>query len=515
MKTTFRFIIAAMAAIAVFSSCQKELANETANNTTDGVRVISVQFDNSTKATLSGVTPTFTNEDKIRVSNTEKSEECKVSVDGSGNATFTTTLSGELTAIYPEAAADYTGSGPISSQAFKVLATQTGKVEDAIIAKATIASNSATFTGVTALFEITPPSGATSITITSLNKIDAATGRRSATANAATINTTGEDDAAKRKITVGVVGDKAYVSLVPGVNLTDLSFDAGETYGMKGIPASKITGGLVDETAANKKYTIGNSDNTWHPYVTIGGKKWATMNVGATDTDPYGTYFMWGETTGITRSGSTFSFPDAKYYSAGNNSWDQTVCFAWANCPWTNDVYNSPNKKNVFTKYIPSDQSVYWGGSDSPDNKTTLDLADDAAYANWGGPWRMPTGGTDANSDFTALAKAAKSNYSSGSISPSSQEEVPTSQGVFYYNVDGSKGLYFVDESGNKLFFLAAGYGDGTSLSYEGSRGRYCSSSLNTGSPYDAYSLRFSSSSVDPQGLNYRCIGFSVRPVSD
>ena len=100
MKTTFKFIIAAMAAISVFSSCQKELANETVNNTTGGVRTIAVQFDNSTKATLDGFTPKFANGDAIRVSNTEKSEECTVSVDGSGNATFTTTLSGDLN-IFP------------------------------------------------------------------------------------------------------------------------------------------------------------------------------------------------------------------------------------------------------------------------------------------------------------------------------------------------------------------------------------------------------------------------------
>lgn len=515
MKTTFRFIIAATAAIAVFSSCQKELVGETVSNTTDGVRVISVQFDNSTKASLSGNTPTFTNNDKIRVSNTEKSEECTVSVDGSGNATFTTTLSGELTAIYPEAAADYTGSGPISSQAFKVLATQTGKVEDAIIAKATIASNSATFTGVTALFEITPPSGATSFTITSLNKIGT-DGQRSGTATS--INTDGADDAKKCVITVEVpTGGTAYVSLVPGVNLTDLSFEytTDDTHGaMKGIPMKDITeGGNTDATAANTKYTI--DDKNWHPYVTIGGKKWATENIGATDSDPYGTYFMWGETNGIKPSASSFSFPTSKYYTADNNSWTQSSGFDWANCPWTNGTFNSSSNKNVFTKYTNSND---YAKSGTADNKTKLDLADDAAYANWGGAWRMPTGGTDANSDFTALAKAADEGYTSSTLSYTETiitGDAPSNQGVYYYNVSGTVGVYFVDNSSNKLFFPAAGGGNGTSLNGAGSIGRYWSSSLYTSLPNYAYYLFIGSSYVGPQYYDLRYYGRSVRPVSD
>ena len=107
MKTTFRFIIAAMAAISLFSSCRKELLDEAAGNTTDGGRIISVQFDNSTKAFFDSLTPKFEDNDKIRVSNATESEERQVSVDGSGTATFTTSLSGNLTAIYPADAAVY------------------------------------------------------------------------------------------------------------------------------------------------------------------------------------------------------------------------------------------------------------------------------------------------------------------------------------------------------------------------------------------------------------------------
>ncbi|MDO5322361.1 MAG: hypothetical protein Q4F39_08280 [Bacteroidia bacterium] len=524
MKTTFRFIIAAMAAISMFSSCQKELANETASSTTDGVRTISVQFDNSTKASLSGLAPTFTNNDKIRVSNTEKSEECTVTVSGAG-ATFTTTLSGALTAIYPADAAvlasEATDAPIASSNNFKVLASQDGTMEKAIIAKATVAEggSTATFSGLTSLFVVTPPSGATSFTIKSLNKIGT-DGQRATTPDAEFINTSGEDDAAKRIITVtGVDTDgNAYVSLVPGVNLTDLSFDAGANYGMKGIPMKDITAsGKPNATAANTKYTIGNANNTWHPYVPIGGKKWATENIGATETDPYGTYFMWGETNGIKPSASSFSFPTSKYYTADNHSWTKTSGFAWANCPWTNGTFNSSSNKNVFTKYTNSDD---YAKSGTADNKTKLDLADDAAYANWGGPWRMPTGGTESNADFTALAKAANASYSSSSLSYTdtiTTGDAPSSQGVYYYyNVSGKTvGVYFVDSSQKKLFFPAAGFGNGTSLLNAGSCGYYWSSSLYTSGPNRAYGLLFSSGNVNPQNYNHRYYGFSVRPVSD
>ena len=37
-----------------------------------------------------------------------------------------------------------------------------------------------------------------------------------------------------------------------------------------------------------------------HEYVEIGGLKWATMNIGATQPSDYGLYFAWGDTQGYT-----------------------------------------------------------------------------------------------------------------------------------------------------------------------------------------------------------------------
>lgn len=254
MKTIpFKFIIAAVAVMAVSASCRKETVGDSAGNVADGVRVISVQFNNSTRAVLGsdGLTPKFENNDRIRVSNATGSEECTISVSN-GNASFTTTLGGELTAIYPAAAAVLSSSAadaPIApSNSFKVSAVQDGTARNAMIAMATIAAgaSSASFTGVTSLFEITPPSGATSITITSLDT-DVA------------INTDGATDEDKLVIKAPVLSDgKSYVSLVPGVKLSELRFDAYLL--KKEISATAVAAtGRSETTVANTKYPINNT----------------------------------------------------------------------------------------------------------------------------------------------------------------------------------------------------------------------------------------------------------------
>lgn len=92
-----------------------------------------------------------------------------------------------------------------------------------------------------------------------------------------------------------------------------------------------------------------------YEYVDLGlSVKWATMNVGATSPEGYGDYFAWGETE-----------PKTEY--------------SWANyslCEGT---------ETTMTKYCTNSQ---YG---NVDNKTTLDMTDDAAHVNMGGNWRMPT----------------------------------------------------------------------------------------------------------------------------
>ena len=514
MKTTatFRFIIAAMTAISVFSSCRKEPAVEGNPGTAEenqGLRTITLQFSPGTKAAFDGIKSSFVNGDVIKLSNGTKSADATVSV-ANGVASITTSLTGNLTAVYPSTAANVTGTGPIGTPAYKVPSVQDGTPEKAVIAVANITSPTAVFEFQPALFQITPPSGATSITIKSLNTIDA-TGRRSTTANAAFINTTGADNAAKREITVNVTGGKAYAALVPGVKLTDLSFDAGETVGMKGIPESTVTSRAtalgktlagLNVVAIGNAYQIDNSN--WHPYVTINGLKWATMNIGANSPTEYGYYFMWGGTVGYKRSGSD-----------------------WVMASNTSSVLSGGFNKNNDPHYSDSSYTKYT----SDDKKTVLELADDAAYANWGGLWRMPT-----KEDFTELAKECflewTENYNSTGVKGVIVWKAKSGDAGWFKPSTAGKGCKIKDDGSRYntaedhtfsntyaigtdalLFFPVAGFGYNTSLRYA-TDGLYWSSSLSFSS-ISAYSLNFNSSYVAPQSSNIRFYGISVRPVSN
>ncbi len=96
-----------------------------------------------------------------------------------------------------------------------------------------------------------------------------------------------------------------------------------------------------------------------HDYVDLGlpsGTLWATCNVGATTPEGYGDYFAWGETT-----------PKETY--------------TWSNYIYA-DYWEIPGgySHKTMTKY-----------SYLIDTLTILEASDDAATANWGIGWRMPT----------------------------------------------------------------------------------------------------------------------------
>lgn len=90
-----------------------------------------------------------------------------------------------------------------------------------------------------------------------------------------------------------------------------------------------------------------------------GGVLWASWNVGASKPEEFGQFFAWGETKGY----------------AKNESHD----FDWSNYKWCNGASNKLTKYCVNSNY------------GMVDNKTTLEPSDDAATANWGQDWRMPT----------------------------------------------------------------------------------------------------------------------------
>ena len=187
-----------------------------------------------------------------------------------------------------------------------------------------------------------------------------------------------------------------------------------------------------------------------HAYVDLGlSVKWATMNVGATSPEEYGDYFAWGET-------------EPKDY------------YHWSTYKWCNGSYNN------LTKYcIDSDFGTV-------DNKTVLDLADDAAHINWGGAWRMPT-----VEEQQELLNNCTWTWT-------------TQNGVNGYLVTSKK-------NGNSFFLPAAGFRYYSELYSMGSNG-YWSSSLGTDYSGNAYDLGFASDDVDWDD-NFRSYGQSVRPV--
>lgn len=191
-----------------------------------------------------------------------------------------------------------------------------------------------------------------------------------------------------------------------------------------------------------------SSEVSDHAYVVMGeidGKalKWATCNVGASIPEEFGDYFGWGE---------------------------------------IKPMSDNPRHNSVkYTKY-------------AKDKKTVLESVDDAATANWGGTWRMPT-----DEEWTWLRKNCTWTWTKD------------------YNETGVAGMIVVSNvpgyEGNQLFFPASGRWNESGLAFYNFYGYYWSSSLHNGYSNCAWYVLFTGSFL----RNYvsRFYGQSVRPVSE
>ena len=202
-----------------------------------------------------------------------------------------------------------------------------------------------------------------------------------------------------------------------------------------------------------------------HQYVEIGGLKWATMNVGANSVTDTGLYFSWGDTQGYTAA-QVGSGEGQKYFG------------------WTDYKYNSGG-----TLPSAADMTKY----NSTDGKTMLEASDDAARANWGGSWRMPT-----KDEYAALFNAVNTAWTSS------------------YNSSGVAGIICTDktDSSKVLFFPACGFCGTGSVYTVGSSGTYWSSSLYSSDVRNTHSLYLANFGVDYQyNIPDRYYGYPVRGV--
>lgn len=194
--------------------------------------------------------------------------------------------------------------------------------------------------------------------------------------------------------------------------------------------------------------------HTGHEYVDLGlSTKWATCNIGANSPEEYGDYFAWGETEGYL-SGKTL--------------------FNWSSYMYCNGSYNS------LTKYCDKSHQG------TVDNKTILELGDDAANVNWGGNWRMPT-----REELDELRQKCTWTWT-------------IQNGVNGYKVTSKK-------NGSFIFLPDASQRINSGLTVGNSH--YWSSSLSKSSSNNyAICLSFDSSDIEFTG-NYRSTGNSVRAV--
>lgn len=205
------------------------------------------------------------------------------------------------------------------------------------------------------------------------------------------------------------------------------------------------------------------------------GLKWANMNIGAESPEDYGDYFAWGETSGYKDGKREFSQDTYKYYLVTKTTTPDK------------DGFEFTETTSGYTKYVTNKDASRYGYDGFYDDKTVLDLEDDAAHVNWGGDWRMPT--------------------------KEEQDELRDNCTWEWKELKGVKGYKVTGPNGNFLFLPAAGCRFYSGLFDVGSYGYYWSSSLNSDVSNDACHLLFYSDGWDLDYYVYRYTGYSVRAV--
>ena len=206
------------------------------------------------------------------------------------------------------------------------------------------------------------------------------------------------------------------------------------------------------------------------------GTLWASRNIDITQEDGFAaspfqyesSFFSWGNVDGHNPISNT-AFD---YDWGGVNSAD----------PWYEGQVYGSTSGNTLTGNIAVGEDF------------------DAARANIGAPWRMPT-----SVEFQELFNNSKFIDANG-------DEIDSSVTNKLVNVNGIVGIYIESLiNGARLFFSCSGYGVGRSLNVRGSYGYYWSSTW--GSARWAQNMTFTREGVYSRANNNRYNGFTVRPV--
>ncbi len=231
-----------------------------------------------------------------------------------------------------------------------------------------------------------------------------------------------------------------------------------------------------DESKEDGNNLVGGSVPKPQDAIDLGlSVKWAPWNLGASQPSDYGEYFAWGEVQPkVDDNGEYISYDWGSYYwmAEGKSDWTNIIKYQVDDSQYTGDWYDS--------------DEMFVG-----DGKKTLDKSDDAAAANWGGKWRMPT-----QAELAELSNSCEWNWTKN------------------YNGSGHAGYKITREGYDGVLFLpAAGFRCYLRLDSEGAYGLYWSSELYPKNSGNARSIYFHSGRLYANERYSRINGFSVRAV--
>lgn len=291
--------------------------------------------------------------------------------------------------------------------------------------------------------------------------------------------------------TITATCPNAYKAFVNSVEVT-LPYTVSQTSQQQTIVVSGYGygDGMQNSESTEQTFTVPAYEThgfiNEHEYVVIGGKRWATMNIGATSlsgNDVVSAPMI----SGTTVSGTFYSCYG--YYF----KWGETV-------PCTTSC--------IYENFPPLN---------SCDNGK-LCLEHDAARVNWGGPWRMPT-----KDDLLSLYQACGGSGTLGQgNTPAITNENKDKKGIYWCKAGQTvvpefkvAGMLFVQDANHKVFFPAAGRIGSMELYYDGYHGFCWSSTIDPTSNKLAIGLMCRDGMVSPYHGDYRYLGCTIRAIAD